>query len=186
MAKATKSKAAKAKAKSKAAKAKSKAAKPKSKAAKPQAKQKTVQKPIVCFVTPTSQNAKSIKAFEALIDDLQDTKIDWQVFSANGSNDSAVLDGLAQQARDYVVSHQGTPPNQVPAVIVAGGTLAASKVQKYTNTIPIVQAAGGSKPSNAGANTTGFYLNAPPPAKTICQEQYDLLNTSINTPAIEH
>src|SRR5262245_15622123 len=131
------------------------------------------QKPIVCFVTPVKDTAKSVKAFKAIIDDLQEAKIDWQPFGANGNNDPNVLDALAQQARDYVLTHQGNPP--VPAVIVAGGTLAASKVQNRTSTIPIVQAAGGSKPSNAGANMTGFYLNAPSPAKTICQEQYDLL-----------
>jgi len=127
-------------------------------------------------VTPTSQNAKSVKAFKALIDDLQETKIDWHPLGANGTNDSTVLGGLAQQAVDYVVSRQGTPPHQVPAVIVAGGTPAASLVQSHTTTIPIVQAAGGSKPSNAGANMTGFYLNDPSAAKTICQQQYDLLN----------
>jgi ABC-type uncharacterized transport system substrate-binding protein len=134
------------------------------------------QKPIVCLVTPINENAKSVRALKVLIQDLQENKIDWQPFPANGDNHQ--LDPQAKNARDYVVNHPG-----VPAVIVAAGTLAASLVQNYTDTIPIVLAAGGSKPSNNKANMTGFYLNAPSPAKTICQEQYDLLNTSINAPA---
>jgi hypothetical protein len=146
-------------------------------------------KPIVCFVTPINQNAKSVKAFKALIDDLQETKITWNVFPANGVN--ANLPQCVVDAWNFVVHTLGNPrpppaaPYDVPVVFVAGGTLAASALASNSNTgsFPIVQAAGGSKPSNAPGNMTGFYLNPLPPANTICQQQYDLLAPTILAPA---
>jgi hypothetical protein len=139
-------------------------------------------KPIVCFVTPTSENAKSVKAFKALLDDLQEDKITWRVFGANGTNAN-----LAQNVADawtFVKGTLGDPPFVVPVVFVAGGSLAASALASNANTgtYPIIQAAGGSIPSGAPANMKGFYLNVPG-EKTICQKQYDQL-TSVpnNTP----
>jgi len=146
------------------------------------------QKPIVCFVTPTSASAKSVKAFGTLIDDLQETKIDFKVFGASGHNTKAQLDQQVVDAWNFVVSKLGPPrpppatPYDVPVVFVAGGTSAASALASNVNTgtYPIVQAAGGSKLSLP--NMTGFYLNAPG-ALTICQQQYNRLMTTADAPA---
>jgi hypothetical protein len=131
------------------------------------------QQPIVCFVTPTNANAKSLKAFhDGLIDLVEgQANVDYQVFAAAGDNSK--LGQLAKDAKKYVEDHVGNPP--VPAVIVAGGTMAATKLMALTPTIPIVQAAGSNK--LVQGNVTGFYLDA----LTICKAQYDALKAQ-NTP----
>ena len=78
------------------------------------AAQPTTPNPIVCFVTPTSENAKSIQAFKRDIADLRGglNQINWQIFAANGTNDSNALDTKAKQATDYVANNVGNSASE--------------------------------------------------------------------------
>jgi len=160
MAKAKKSKAAKAK--SKAAQAKSKAAKPKSKAAKPKAKPKTVPTlPTVRLVTPTAQSTQSIAEFESELASKgwkisgPGQNVDYQVCSASDINSN--LESKAQEAYLYA---QAAVDNRLRAVLVACGSMAAAFLQERTKKIPIVQALGGEVPHNRESNMTGFIKDA--------------------------
>jgi hypothetical protein len=119
--------------------------------------------PIVSIVTPADQKTPSVEVFIDELDNYLGRKgtLNYQYFEAKGDNSK--LDQLASNAAT------STP---APAVIVAAGSLAASLVQKYTTTIPIVQAAGGS--NIASGNLTGFSIDA----QHISQDQ---LATLVNT-----
>jgi hypothetical protein len=154
MAKATKSKAAKPKSKS--AKAKAKAAKPK--AATP----KTIPTlPTVRVVTPTDQSTPSIQAFEAELASKgwkttgPGQNIDYKVYSASDTNSN--LQGWAQQAFQDA---QAAINNNLRAVLVACGSMAAALLQDKTTTIPIIQTLGGEVPHNRQSNMTGFTKDA--------------------------
>ena len=174
MAKATKSRSAKpkraaAKPKRAAAKSKRAAAKSKRAAAKPKrAAAKSRRKvgaslPVVRLVTPADPADKrhpSQDAFEKLLKKLM-SSIDYAVCYGKYNTDT-----LTQAADDAVTAAYAAVDGGRPAVIVAAGTMAAAILQditskqKLTTTIPIIQAVGGSVPTNRQPNLTGFIIDA--------------------------
>jgi hypothetical protein len=167
MAKATKSRSAKSKraaAKPKRAAAKSKraAAKPKRAAAKHKRKV-GASLPVVRLVTPADSTDKnpSQKSFEKLLKKLLGSSIDYAVCYGKYNTDT-----LTQAANDAVTAANTAVGAGQPAVIVAAGTMAAGIVQEITinqgltTTVPIIQAVGGSVPTNRQPNLTGFIIDA--------------------------
>ena len=113
------------------------------------------------MVTPTDRNTPSIKAFETELADKgwiiagTGKNIDYDVYSASDSNLN--LQGWAQQAYQDV---QTAINNNLRAVLVAAGSMAAELLQEKTTTIPIIQALGGEVPRNRQSNMTGYTKDA--------------------------
>jgi hypothetical protein len=175
MAKATKSRSAKPK--RAAAKPKRAAAKPKRAAAKPKRKAAAAQ-PVVRLVTPADPNKKhqSQDSFEKVLKKLVGSSLDYKAYY--GKYDTATLTEAANEA---VADAYAAVTAGQPAVIVAAGTMAATILQDITikegvtATIPIIQAVGGSIPTNRQQNLTGFIIDA---LKTA-QDQLAALNAPV-------
>jgi hypothetical protein len=146
MVKAKKAKAAKSKATKKAKAAKSKATK--------KAKSATATNGWVAIVTPGTASTAGIDAFN---DELKNTF----GFTPNTSAVFSVADNLPTTLDAQVQA----AVRSAPKVIIAAGSMAASKVQdkapaSATPPIAIIQAAGGEIPANKQANLTGFTIDA--------------------------
>jgi hypothetical protein len=148
-------------AKKQSAKPKKQTAKSKAKSKKPTPKPKkritTPTKPLVALVTPAKQSDAN-KSLDALKDELKnlelDTKVDFKAYF--GAYDQTTLTTAARTAVDEAQSYVDAGQ---PAVIVAAGTMATTILQGMTRTIPIIQAAGGGRPTRQN-NVTGFYIDA--------------------------
>jgi hypothetical protein len=109
--------------------------------------------PKVRVVTPTNKSSPSIDAFESRLTGyygLQDgVDMDYKVYPAD--DDYGDLDNEAKKAvNDFAATDTG--------VIVACGSAAAEYLKNRTQTILIVLAAGGERPSPRPRNLTGFTI----------------------------
>lgn len=169
-----------------AAKPKRAAAKPKRAAAKSKrAAAKSKHKlgaslPVVRLVTPADPNKKhpSQDSFEKLLKKLGGSSIDYKAYY--GKYDTKTLTDAANSAVTDAYNAVNGVPSQ-SAVIVAAGTMAATILQdltiqqNLTGTISIVQAVGGSVPTNRQQNLTGFLIDA----LGTAQSQLALLNAPV-------
>jgi hypothetical protein len=115
------------------------------------------------LVTPANATDKkpSQDAFEKLLKKLFGSSIDYAV--CYGNYDVPTLTNAANTA--VTAAYAAVEAGQ-PAVIVAAGTMAATILQDITckkgltGTISIIQAVGGSVPTNRQPNLTGFIIDA--------------------------
>jgi hypothetical protein len=116
---------------------------------------------LVTPAAPTDKKHPSQDAFEKLLKKLLGSSVNYAV--CYGKYD---VPTLTQAANDAVTAAYTAVEAGQPAVIVAAGTMAATILQDITinqgltTTIPIIQAVGGSVPTNRQPNLTGFIIDA--------------------------
>lgn len=104
--------------------------------------------PMVRVVTPSTANSTGINAVhDELVNGFNWINLDWYVWSAVDLG--IPLSTCAQNA-----------VGQNPDVIVTAGTMATNAVAPLTDAIPIIQAIGGTLPTNPKTNVTGFIIDA--------------------------
>ena len=131
-------------------------------------------------MTPADPNKKhpSQDSFEKLLKKLGGSSIDYKAYY--GKYDTKTLTDAANSAVTDAYNAVNGLPSQ-SAVIVAAGTMAATILQdltiqqNLTGTISIVQAVGGSVPTNRQQNLTGFLIDA----LGTAQSQLALLNAPV-------